>query len=372
MNTSNGATPSQPPSHRPPFSHQNSSYRSDYGMPNGRPSPVSAQSPTNMNYSSPPPQFSPTYGQPPAAKRPRLSPDAPSPFSSSNYPSTPVGGAGSPGGAIPVNGNTMMPPRQGSMPPPQRPAERPDKKGANQEDFNDALAGAGINLEEENRELARADYFGGLNSQSNNFGRNLPNGQIQPSQTPGTDGLNDSLSQDLTDEERQMRVEGRADWEASRHTQNPLWDMFLYGGNLNEKIRKISLNEHLVDPQSGVLVNTQRNAPPPTVRVNGLEGATRVIDRGQAILDTGSKADRLGEIMKLVCLATKTRLTGLLNASARLAIERRQHSKGKVPTEWEDIAALPKLAAEPEDGDAASVGGNPLKRMFRTFLSSLI
>lgn len=280
-----------------------------------------------------------------------------------------MGGASSPGGAIPVNGNAMMPPRQGSMPPPQRPAERPDKKGANQEDFNDALAGAGINLEDENRELARADYFGGLSSQSNTFGRNLPNGQIQPSQVPGIDSMDDSFSEELTREERQRRVEERADWEASRQTQNPLWDMFLYGGNLNEKIRKISLNEHLVDPQSGVLVNTQRNAPPPTVRVNGLEGATRVIDRGQAILDTGPKADRLGEIMKLVCLATKTRLTGLLNASARLAIERRQHSKGKVPTEWEDIAALPKPAADPEDGDAAGSGANALKRMYRNLTS---
>lgn len=254
-----------------------------------------------------------------------------------------------------------MPPRQGSMPPPQRPAERPEKRGGN-DDYNDALTGAGINLDEENRELARADYFGGINSRDSSFGRSMTNGQLQSMHIPGSDNQTDGPAEVLTEEERKRRTEERADWEASRQTQNPLWDMFLYGGNLNEKIRKTSLNEHLVDPQSGVLVNTQRNAPPPTVRVNGLEGATRVIDRGQAILDTGPKADRLGEIMKLVCLATKTRLTGLLNSSARLAIERRQHSKGKVPTEWEDIAAVPKSVTEPDEGDAASNGSNALKR----------
>ena len=251
-----------------------------------------------------------------------------------------------------------MPPRQGSMPPPQRPADRPEKRGG--EDFNDLLSGAGINLDEENRELARADYFPNkYNAHDNSFGRSIVHGYRRLSQTPGP---NSPRPDEMTEEEQQRRIEQRADWEASRQSQNPLWDMFLFGGTLNEKIRKISINEHLVDPQSGVLVNTQRNAPPPTVRVNGLEGASRVIDRGQAILDTGSKADRLGEIMKLVCLATKTRLTGIMNSAAKLSLERRQHSKGRVPVGWEDIAAVHKPAAEPEDSSAAGIGSNPLKR----------
>ena len=275
-----------------------------------------------------------------------------------NQPVTPVGGAGSPVNGMPVNGSAMMPPRQGSMPPPQRPADRPEKRGG--EDFNDLLSGAGINLEEENRELARADYFPNkYNAHDNSFGRSIVHGYRRLSQTPGA---NSPRPDEMTDEEQQRRLEQRADWEASRQSQNPLWDMFLFGGTLNEKIRKISINEHLVDPQSGVLVNTQRNAPPPTVRVNGLEGASRVIDRGQAILDTGSKADRLGEIMKLVCLATKTRLTGIMNSAARLSLERRQHSKRRVPVGWEDIAAVHKPAAEPEDSTVAGTGSNPLKR----------
>ena len=277
-----------------------------------------------------------------------------------NQPVTPMVGARSPVGDMPVNGSSMMPPRQGSMPPPQRPAERPEKRGG--EDFNDLLSGAGINLDDENRELARADYFPMYNAHDNSFGRSIVNGYRKLSQTPGAGAQTDARPNELTEEEQQRRLEQRADWEASRQSQNPLWDMFLFGGTLNEKIRKISTNEHLVDPQSGVLVNTQRNAPPPIVRVNGLDGSTRVIDRGQAILDTGSKADRLGEIMKLVCLATKTRLTGIMNSAARLSLERRQHSKGRVPMGWEDIAAVHKPATEPEESTAAGTGSNPLKR----------
>jgi len=172
-------------------------------------------------------------------------------------------------------------------------------------------------------------------------------------------------SKEATAEEKQQRLEERADWEAARHSQNPLWDMFLYGGILNDRIRQISLREHLTDPQHGVLVNTQKTGPPPVARVNGQKGASRVIDKGQAILDM-HKGDRLGEIMKLVTLATKSRLTGLLSASARLAMERREHSKGRVPIEWQDVAVAAITSAERGTtigaGDAENATANPLKR----------
>ena len=249
------------------------------------------------------------------------------------------------------------------MAPPQRPEKIKDD-----ENYHDVLAGTGINVEEEERNLSRPDYYS-----HNSFQHSFPNrhGSFShpndPMASNGTgqrpqDGQFASSITEPTPEERQERMEARADWDAARHSQNPLWDMFLYGGNLNDKIRKISLRERLHDPQSGVLVNTQRSGPPPIARVNGLEGSTRVIDRGQAILDSENKGQRLSEIMKLVCLATKTRLTGLLNASARLSIERRQHSKGRVPTEWEDIAVIPKAMSEPAELSAATEASPSLKR----------
>ena len=255
------------------------------------------------------------------------------------------------------------------MPPPQRPADRIKED----ENYGDVLAGTGINVEEEERNLARPDYYshnsyqgsypnrpGSFSYQNNQPGLMAPNGGMQRLQ----DDQHQSAFPEPSHEERLQRQEARADWDAARRSQNPLWDMFLYGGTLNDRIRKISLRERLHDPQSGVLVNTQRTGPPPVARVNGLEGASRVIDRGQAILDSENKGQRLSEIMKLICLATKTRLTGLLSASARLSIERRQHAKGRIPTEWEDVAVLPKANSEPADVGSSAEAATSLKRRF--------
>lgn len=363
--------PSQPPPHRPPYPHQNSSYRNDHGMQNGRPSPVNPQSPQMMTHNPPSPQqYSASNIYPPASKRPRLeSPN--SALSPPNYPQTPGGQSLSPRG---VNG-FLPPARPGSMPPPQRPADRIKED----ENYGDVLAGTGINVEEEERNLARPDYYshnsfqgsypnrqGSFSHPTNSNALTAPHGGMQQLQ----EDQHQSAFPEPSHEERLQRQEARADWDAARRSQNPLWDMFLYGGTLNDRIRKISLRERLHDPQSGVLVNTQRTGPPPIARVNGLEGATRVIDRGQAILDSENKGQRLSEIMKLICLATKTRLTGLLSASARLSIERRQHSKGRVPTEWEDVAVLPKASSEPADMGSNAEAATSLKRRLDATLDS--
>ena len=360
---------SQPPSHRPPFPHQGSSYRSDYGPQNGRPSPVNTHSPQMMTYGSPSPQYSPSYIQPPAAKRPRLSEGPNQAFSPPHYPQSPIGQSRSPVGGPPPNGLLPSVPRPGSMPPPQRPADR----NKDDDNYEDVLTGTGVNVEEEERNLSRPDYYS-----HNSFQNQYPNRQgtfdYQNNSHMATNGIvhqphDGQQHQPIPDpspEERQRRIEARADWEAARFSQNPLWDMFLYGGNLNDKIRKISNRERLLDPQSGVLINTQKTGPPPVARVNGLEGATRIIDRGQAILDSQNKGQRLSEIMSLVCLATKTRLTGLMNASARLSIERRQHSKGIVPAEWEDVAVAPRATSEAAETGVETTATPSLKREFRS------
>lgn len=328
-----------------------------------------------MTYSSPSPQqFSPQqYSPPPAAKRPRLSPDVQSPFtaqSAQSYLPTPAGQPTTPGGTTPMNGSAPPTSRPGLMPPPQRPTDKAEDRN-----YEDILTGTGINIEEEARMLVTPDYFGSATAQgsfqskqgsfeyqSNSFGRPGSSGGVPGSQQEQGDSQNKPPEYQPTVEEIKQRDEARADWEAARHSQHPLWDMFLLGGALNERIRNISITEHLVDPQSGVLVNTQKHAPPPTVRVNGLEGASRVIDKGQAILDTGQKGERLSDIMKVINLATKARMTGLLSASSRLALERRQHSKGKVPDEWQDIAAVAKPSADVPEGAPSPAGSSSLKR----------
>lgn len=175
---------------------------------------------------------------------------------------------------------------------------------------------------------------------------------------PGSSGVG-SAQPAISQAEREARNHQRADWEEARHAQHELWDPFLYGATLNDKIKNISHRSNLVEPQSGVLVNTQKNQPPPMVRVNGLEGATRVIDKGQSILDTKEKADRLNELVKLLSLSTKARITGLVQTAARLALERRQHSQGRIPEDWSDVAVLSKpTVTEPQNvsSPAASAG----------------
>jgi hypothetical protein len=252
-------------------------------------------------------------------------------------------------------------------------------------DFNEGqpegrgVASMGVNLEEEERNISRMNWPSSASPNELYPSRTVSfegNGAVLGQQAPngGPPSTNGAQIPEVAPEIKQEREEQRADWEASRHSQNPLWDSFLYGGTLNERIRKISLHEHLTDPQHGVLVNTQKTGPPPIARVNGQEGATRVINKGQAILDI-HKGERLGEVMKLLALATKTRLTGLMSASNRLAMERRAHSQGRVPAEWEDLAVRPSSANRaPDSGEATMevANANPLKRKSCLFNDSSI
>ncbi|KEF57126.1 uncharacterized protein A1O9_07316 [Exophiala aquamarina CBS 119918] len=326
----------------------------------------------SLGYSSPSPQqFSPQFSQPPA-KRLRLSPEAQSPFPTQNQVGTPTGQPSTPSGGASVNGAAPPVPRPGLMAPPQRP---PDKTADN--NYEDILSGTGINIEEEARMLVRPDYYnnptpqtplqsrpGGLDSRQNSFTEASPGGDVLGGSQQLGDGPPQTQGYQPTAEEVQQREEGRQDWEAARHSQHPLWDMFLQGGALNERIRNISISEHLVDPQSGVLVNTQKVGPPPTVRVNGLEGASRVIDKGQAILDTGQKGERLSEIMKVISLAAKARLSGLVSASSRMSLERLEHSKGRIPEDWKDIAVAARPMIDLPESALSPTGSTGLKRTF--------
>ncbi|KAK5945101.1 hypothetical protein PMZ80_002305 [Knufia obscura] len=354
-----------PPQPRPSFSQQPQSFNHAYPQPNGRPQ-FNPQSPAgSLSYSSPSPQpqFSPTYtGQAPPPKRPRLSPDAPSSFAQQPV-HTPQAGS-------PVNGQMNgishpVPQRSGSMAPPQQPyIKREDRDGdmsflrEGNFDFGGAPSPAFPNqAPSPNGATSFTSGPGPFNNANDNHIR------------PGSSGARMGAPQApqppqpvVSQEEREARTHQRADWEEARHSQHELWDPFVYGGTLNEKIKAISHRSNLVEPQSGVLVNTQKNQPPPVVRVNGLEGATRVIDQGQSILDTKEKAERLNELVKLLSLSTKARITGLVQAAARLALERRQHSQGRIPEDWSDMAVAPKPTETEPQNVSTSGAGAGMKR----------
>lgn len=341
---------------RPSFSQQSQSFNHAFQQPNGRSqfSPQSPQNPMQFSSPSPQPQFSPTYSaQGPPSKRPRLSPDAPSPFSQSV--STPQAGS-------PVNGQTngyisQNALRANLMPPPQQPAI---KKEARDEDVN-VYKSAGINFDEESAGLTNF-------SQPTNSQASFQSGQgsfdaSATSDRPGSSsGVVNTSQIEVKQEEREMRDHQRQDWDESRHSQQELWDPFVYGATLNDRIKTWSHRNNLAEPQSGVLVNTQRNQPPPIVRVNGHEGATRVINQGQSILDTREKADRLNELVKLLSLSAKARMTGFIQAAARLAIERTQHSHGRVPDDWKNIAVVSNSRGEEQQNTASPAANAGRKR----------
>lgn len=240
------------------------------------------------------------------------------------------------------------------MPPPQQPAI---KKESREEDVN-VYKSAGINFEEEAAGLT--NFSLPINTQAPfQTGQGSSDATGSNGQIDSSSGALGTPQVEIKPEEREAREQQRQDWDESRHSQQELWDPFMYGATLNDRIKTWSHRNNLAEPQSGVLVNTQRNQPPPIVRVNGHEGATRVINQGQSILDTREKADRLNELVKLLSLSAKARMTGLIQAAARLAIERTQYSQGRVPDDWKDVAVVTKSSGEEQQNassPAASAG----------------
>jgi hypothetical protein len=279
--------------------------------------------------------------------------------------------AGSPVNGMSVNGFTPGSRPPGSMGPPSRPADRTQEDRS----FDDILAGTGINIEEEDRQLTTSDFYGpstpgsSFQSPQASFGSFAGGSQDRLGSSSHRDsstgpwptnqsGL--SNTPQYSAEELQRQREGQADWQAGRHAQHPLWQPFLYGETLHDKILKQSYNEHLKGPSDGIM-KPARFAAPQATRIDGPDGASRIIDRGETILQTGN-GDALRDLLNVVCLAAKQRLTGLVDLSARLSRERRQHSKGVVPAEWASMAAITTSSVAPEEGVTSPAASTSLKR----------
>lgn len=258
----------------------------------------------------------------------------------------------------PVNGfpSAQGPPRSGTMGPPSLPAN----KATDISSLQDSLAGTGVNIDEEDRRLTSTDFYG----------HPTPNSSFSPHNSfgPYDDGRNGPMpyqnggpqTPQLSQEEMQRRKEAQENWEEARKVQHPLWKMFLYGENLNNKLKKHCEDANLAPPQNGLYIAAKGQAPQVT-RVDGLDNSRRIVSKGEPILKTG-EGDALGDILKTICLGAQERLTGIVDLSARLALERRQHSAGKVPTEWQDIAVPSAPSPAVVEANGSPAAGTSRKR----------
>lgn len=260
-----------------------------------------------------------------------------------------------------INGSHPAPPAPGSMGPPSRPAD----KGTDIRTLEDPLAGTGVNLDEEERNLTNSAYYSSqpgpqasFGSQGTSFG---PSSSGTSFDQPGSGGYLNVHEERPEDFQRRRQAE--ADFRAGRWAQHPLWDAFLQGDPLEKRLNKCAYENGIKSPKDGLFYATKGQTRPQTTRVTGHDGASQIIDRGQTILSTES-GDALGDIMKLVSLATKDRVTGLLDHAARLACERRDHSAGRIPTEWKTVAVAAHASPAASQAAAGVPASPSLKRTF--------
>ena len=212
-----------------------------------------------------------------------------------------------------MNMNGNMPPPRGSMGPPSRPVD----KATDIRNLQDTLTGTGVNIDEEERNLTA-------------YGQSQESHPIP-----------------------------QADWEAARHSQHAMWNLFLAGDPLERRLFQRAYDEGIKSPKEGLFYATKGpDRPPQRTRVDGFDGAHKVIDQGETILHSTS-GDILMQIMQLISLAAKERATGFLDSSARLARERRLHSTGQVPKEWTNVAVQTPTPAE-------TAGSRPTPSLKRT------
>lgn len=278
----------------------------------------------------------------PPAKRQRITPNPQSPpYGSPNFSDAQLPSVGSPVNGFPFNTAYPPPAPPGSMGPPSRPPEKEIDLGHS---FDEAIAGTGVNLEEEQANLMHSSQSREPLHNSFSFGAHHPNtgtdlgtnNMFSSNRIDGLPDINPSVepfggsSQDL--------AETQEDWRAGSRRQHHPTDLFLEGQTLENKISTIAYEQKLKAVRDGLFYATQ-GRPPQRTQVVAPDGSTEVIDKGQTILGS-DRGSSLVPLMTLVSLACKARVTGLVDRASRLAYERRNFSMGRVPLDWHNIAAI--------------------------------
>ena len=329
--------------------------------------------------SFPPPASSPSPGAPspvsgvaPPLKRQRLSPhpQPQSPYASPAFGTPqPPQSSGSPVNGMSVNGmaNALASAPAGSMGPPSRPPEK--DKPTDTAELTDVLASSGIDVREEEANLTRSYANPATQSSTQHphpqqinvntsFSQGTP-GIISPatsfndpsqSRQPQFQSFYDSSNHqppEVAPEEEKLRD----DTQAGRREQYHLQASFLLSKLLEQKLQKRGIDLGIRMPSEG-LYHPVPGRPQP-IEVSGPDGSS-VVRKGQTILDQENAP--LVDILSIVSLGCEERLRTVIDESATLAFNRRKHSHGLVPLEWNDLAVANELS------NTATPQTVPLKR----------
>ncbi|KAF2085378.1 hypothetical protein K490DRAFT_46950 [Saccharata proteae CBS 121410] len=323
----------------------------------------------------PPPAGSPMQTSPvgiaPPPKRQRLSPNPASPYSpyaaTSPYASQPGTPAASFAGlnpqtplsfnqpelAQPPMGQQSFDagPRQGpgSMGPPQRPAERPEKeKPTDINDLSDVIGASGIDLREEENYLAQTYQNQHQNASFATSATTASPAALSPNNSftqlgQGSFGAyrafqgsgpvsQPPVSQEAIEAEIEEKQKAAARALAESQQQE-LNNPFLKGNSIRKRVGNIAYEQ-------GVRINVDGVYDRVAPRVKGIQ-AVGSDGTGIAAVEAAALIDHNApyqEILTLISLAAKDRLRSVLEDAYGLSRGRRFGSHGVVPPEFSDIA----------------------------------
>ena len=290
---------------------------------------------------------------PPPPKRQRVSPNPQSPpYGSPNFQDLQLPSVGSP-----INGFSALTAPGASTPvgimgPPSKPADRDfDKEG-----MGDAVKSAGVDIEAE-QALHENPIYRPSTIPLPAYGQSNQPGSSFESYN-GMNGLYGSNAPLYGGEDPDELAEAREGWKAGSRHQYHLADPFLTGEALERMMHNKAQDHSINTPKEGLYHATQ-GRPPQRTQVVAPDDSAEVIDKGQTILSTEGKS--LVNLMNLVSLACRERITCFVDHAARLAYERRNFSMGRVPSEWQNWAIVDTPAQN--ETETTSPQSTSLKRM---------
>ena len=348
-------------------------------------------------YPSPQPAYSSSPYPP--MKRPRLSPNPQSPYSSPNISNgaLPNQVFSSPYHSLQQNGTSPYlgyeqqtpPSMSGTMGPPSRPVDKPTDIS----ELADVLAGSGVDLKAE--EAGLLSRFSGASQQQNGYfsssnpgtslitsglngatedsyfasrgveilSRNLPGDK---SSFYGAGTFNQSAVRDEFGDGQAEEAHRRALRTISEQRQHHLNYPFLKTGVVDKRLDFHGIQAKSEIPRHNLFYPSSQRSHPIQLKVIGpSENTFLKVENGQAILYPDAP---LTDIFTLISLAAQERLHTLVEDSSTLARGRRVGSHGVVPPELANVAVG---AGPTETVTALSTPGqsgvspltNPLKSM---------
>ncbi|KAI6554395.1 hypothetical protein MCOR03_007376 [Pyricularia oryzae] len=264
----------------------------------------------------------------------------------------------------------------GTMGPPSKPADRPQKEV--EYDVNDSLNGTGIDLKEMEQDLVQF-YAGSTRAEARTgFPANVPGSSAsmygaglanQPAQLVG-----------MADQAQFAAELAKGVWSEaaaklatvrSQEVKNPFSNIAVIHSKASKIAKEYGIGL-VLDPKTNggmgkMKLDTEFAEPSVTVTQKVIDNEV-VVNTSKSFLPADSF---LAEQIGLLSIATKHRIRQLLEDADRVARTRQQTSHGIVPSDWMDVSApittvdaslTDQANSVNGDGSAASPRTNPLKR----------